>query len=139
MTGKRARLGTISGPGEARPYLDAEVRLAVEDPERWKEALFPVDARSRASADAYEVSLRQSCAAAWRAGHSADVRTLADRMSAQLKESQQGMQVRRLQLETQRGFCMSCACVWCPLGRMMQQVATAAENVLLHLAELTVI
>lgn len=135
LTAKRARLGTISGPGEARPYLDAEVRLAVEDPERWKEALFPVDARSRASADAYEVSLRQSCAAAWRAGHSADVRTLADRMSAQLKESQQGMQVRRPQLEKQRGFRMSCACVLCLLARMMQQVAAAAENVLLHSAE----
>lgn len=72
-----------------------EVRLALENPERWKEIMFPVDARSRASLDAYEVSLRQSCAAEWRRNHNTDVRTLAERVSAHLKESQQGMQVRR--------------------------------------------
>lgn len=92
---KRPRLATsLSCPEEARSYLDMEVRLAVEDPERWKALTFPVDSRSRASIEAYEVSLRQSCAAEWRRNHCANVRTLANRMSSQLKEAQQGIQVR---------------------------------------------
>eukprot|EP00892_Ulva_mutabilis_P011205 jgi/Ulvmu1/8457/UM043_0037.1 len=99
LSAKRPRPSAIAiGPSAARPYLDMEVRLALEKPERWKQVMFPVDARSRAAADAYEVSLRQSCIAEWRRSHNADARTLAEHVSSHLEEAQKGMQAHAVQI-----------------------------------------